>query len=562
MNALIVDLFAGGGGASTGIEWALGRSPDLGINHSWDALKNHSLNHPDTAHLVDDIRDVDPLAATRGEPVDLLWASPDCRHFSAAKGGKPCNPKIRTLPWEVTKWVRAVRPRLICVENVPAMQTWGPLHEDHDHGCASTAQLENDEKAFEACTSKTCRFSKPIKARAGETWREWIQAFRDQGYEVAWWTLEAHRYGAPTSRKRLFVVARRDGVEPVCPAPTHGEGLEPVRTAAGCIDWDDLGESIFDENGNTRHAPATLRRIATGVMRYIVEAKQPFIVGVGGRAAQTGDGLKPVTEPLNTTTTKNDRCLVVPTLVQTGYGERPGQAPRALNIQKPLGTIVGCGQKHALVAAFLAKHYGHGATRMGGWPGGQDLGRPIGTVTTTDHHSVVAASLIRTDNTSDGRLRGLASPDEPLRTLTTSTGQTLVAAFLNTYYGNATDRDPREPLATQTTKHRHAVVTVEIDGVTYAIVDIRMRMLKPPELKLAQGFPASYRLEGTQKLQVALIGNSVPPQLAEAVVRANTPRRPAKLRPDRRIAGVAFAGQGRLFPGDVRVTRALLEGVA
>jgi DNA (cytosine-5)-methyltransferase 1 len=524
---MVIDLFAGGGGASKGIAWALGRSPDLAINHNLDALRIHELNHPETRHLVDDIRDVSPIAATRGRPVELLWASPDCRHFSPAKGGKPCNPKIRTLPWEVMRWAREVKPRLICVENVPAMQTWGPLHEDHGHGCTSTSELEHDEEAFERCTTKHCHFSKPIKELAGTTWREWIAALEAEGYIVRYWVLTASHFGAPTSRKRLVVVARRDGVEPVCPPRTHGEGLLPERTAAECIDWSDLGESIFDEDGNTRHAPATLRRIATGVMRYVVEAKKPFIVGVGGRAAQTGDGCKPVDAPLNTITTKIDRCLVVPTLVQTGYGERVGQEPRALDIQKPLGTIVAGGCKHALVAAFLAKHYGHGPGRTGGWPGGAPLDRPMGTVTTQDHHSVVAASLAKLYGTNEAG----APADAPLGTITAGgMKHGIVAAFLSTYYGQSVGQAVDAPMATQTTKHRHAVVTVEIDGVTYAIVDIRMRMLKASELKLAQGLPESYRLEGTEKLKVALIGNSVPPQLAQAIVAANTAPRPALVR--------------------------------
>lgn len=526
-RGLVVDLFAGGGGASTGIEWALGRSPDLALNHSLDAIRNHALNHPETAHLRDDIRQVDPFLATRGQPVDLLWASPDCRHFSPAKGAKPCNPKVRTLPWEVTRWARDVKPRLICVENVPAMQTWGPLHDDHTNGCTSTADLELDEEAFEKCTTKRCHFAKPIKSRAGDTWREWIAAFEAEGYQVAWWTLRADHFGAPTSRKRLFVVARRDGIAPACPKPTHGDGLLPVRTAAECIDWEDLGESIFDEEGNTHHATATLRRIATGVMRFVVEAAKPFIVGVGGRSAQTGDGIFSVDEPLNTVTTKNDRCIVVPTLIQSGYGERAGQAPRVLDIQKPMATIVAGGVKARLVSAFLAKHYGHGPSRTGGWPGGASLEKPVGTLTTQDHHSLVAASLEKFYGTAGG-----AAADQPLGTVTAGGGKhALVAAFLSTYYGQSVGRAVDEPMATITTKDRHAVVTVEIDGVTYAIVDIRMRMLKPHELKLAQGFPPSYRLEGSQKLQVALIGNSVPPQFAEAHVRANTTARPWKASP-------------------------------
>lgn len=532
MTGLIVDLFAGGGGASTGIEWALGRSPDEVLNHLWDALRNHALNHPGSRHHVDDIRTAVPLHITRGEPVDLLWASPDCRDFSRAKGGKPCHPKVRSLAWEIVRWARETRPRCICMENVREMRGWGPLYEDHNNGCLCTTQPEDACPKGCPCRAAKCHFNTRIPELEGTTWREWIAAFEELGYQVgrddegeAGWILKACDQGAPTTRERLFIVARLDAV-PVCPMPTHGPGRErPYRTAAECIDWDDLGESIFDEHdGNTRHATATLRRIATGVMRYVVEAQQPFIVTCNhGKAGFRGQG---VDEPFKTITASHDaHGLVVPTLVHLGNGERPGQAPRIYDIQRPLGTVVAGGKKHALVAAFLAKHYGHGPSRKGGWPGGASLEKPIGTLTTQDHHGLVAAHLIRTDMQSDGRLRGLASPDEPLKTVTTGGGQALVAAFLSTYYGQSVGQPVDAPMGTQTTKHRHAVVTVEIDGVTYAIVDIRMRMLKPSELKRAQGFPASYRLEGSQKLQVKLIGNSVPPQLAEAVVRANTPGR-------------------------------------
>lgn len=455
---LIVDLFAGGGGASTGIERALGRSPDHALNHSWDALRVHALNHPTTKHHVDDVRQAVPLVLTGGQPVDVLWASPDCRHFSRAKGGKPCHPEVRSLPWEVVRWARETRPRLIAMENVPEMRSWGPLDED----------------------------GRPIEAQKGETFAEWIAAFEALGYHVgrdddgqAGWKLRACDYGAPTTRERLFIVARRDA-KPVRPEPTHGPGRSsPWRTAAECIDWSDLGESIFDPvTGATRHAEATLRRIATGVMRYVVNAKRPF-------------------------------------LIQTGYGERAGQTPRTYSVDAPHPTVVAGGVKTALVSAFLAKHYG-GVV-------GHPVTRPLGTVTTIDHHALVAAHLTRTDNTSDGRLRGLASADEPLTTVTTSKGHAVVAAFLSTYYGQSVGQPVDAPMGTQTTKHRHAAVCVVIDGVSYAIVDIRMRMLRASELKLAQGFPADYRLDGPQRLQVKLIGNSVPPQLAEAVVRANTP---------------------------------------
>ncbi len=513
MSGLIVDLFAGGGGASAGIELALGRAPDIALNHSWDALRNHALNHPDTRHMVDDIRDVIPLVATAGEPIDLLWASPDCRDFSRAKGGKPCHPKVRSLAWEITKWARDTRPRVICMENVREMLGWGPLYDEHSPGCACTAR-DGDVCELACKCRKGCVYNTRIPELEGTTWAAWIAEFEALGYKVAWWVLKACDYGAPTTRERLIIVARLDAA-PVKPVPTHGPGRLPYRTAAECIDWSDLGESIFDENGNTRHAPATLRRIATGVMRYVVNAKQPFIVTCNhGKPGFRGQG---VDEPFKTITASHDaHGLVVPTLVQTGYGERAGQAPRVLDVGKPLGTVVAGGAKHALVSAFLAKHYG-GVV-------GHEATRPLGTVTATDHHSVVAAHLTKFYGTSTG-----SSATDPCPTVSAQAGgghMGLVAAFLSTYYGQSVGQPVDAPMGTQTTKHRHAVVTVEIDGVTYAIVDIRMRMLKPPELKLAQGFPADYLLEGSQKLQVKLIGNSVPPQLAAAVVAANVTTSP------------------------------------
>ena len=438
---LVVDLFAGGGGASTGIFWALDRHPDVALNHSYDALRNHALNHPTTRHVVDDIRKAVPLLVTRGAPVDVLWASPDCRHFSRAKGGKPCHPKTRSLPWEIVEWARQTSPRLIAMENVREMQGWGPLNAEHSNGCQGDGELDMDHESFVAALdrcAKGCTFARPIPELAGSTWREWIAALGGAGYVVRWWVLKACDYGSPTTRERLFIVCRRDGVEPVKPEPTHGPGRPlPYRTAAECIDWGDLGRSIFGADGNTRHAAATLRRVAAGVVRFVVQAaRRPF-------------------------------------LADARNGERAGQG--------------------ALVSAFIAKHYtdvvGHPPTR------------PLGTITTKDHHGLVVVDL-------EPRAAGEAVDR--------------VAAFVSTYYGQSVGRAADEPLGTITTKERHALVTVTIDGESYAIVDIRMRMLKPSELKLAQGFPASYRLDGSAKLQTKLIGNSVPPQLAAAVVRANT----------------------------------------
>jgi DNA (cytosine-5)-methyltransferase 1 len=454
----VVDLFAGGGGASHGIRSALGVSPLVAINHDPHAIAMHTLNHPETEHYLASVYDVAPLAAARGRTVDLLWASPDCTHHSRAKGGKPRDKGLRALAWVVVDWARDVRPRTIALENVPEFQTWGPLGED----------------------------GQPIKARAGEDFRRFVAALEALGYRVEWRVLCAADYGAPTSRRRLFLIARCDGLPLEWPSPTHGPGRIPHRVAAECIDFDDLCPSIFDRKRPL--APATLARIAEGVRRYVLGARRPFLLCLthGGR-------LEPIDSPLRTTTTANrgERALVVPSLVQSGYGERAGQAPRVLDIRAPLGTVVSGGSKHALVAAFLAKHYG-GVV-------GHGVDRPIGTITETDHHALVAANL-------SPAAHGHAS---------------LVAAFLARYHGTGGQWAALDaPAPCVTAREGLALVTVDIDGETWVLSDIGMRMLRPRELARAQGFPDSYQLIGSKGDQVARIGNSVVPQLAEAIARS------------------------------------------
>jgi DNA (cytosine-5)-methyltransferase 1 len=444
VRELIVDSFAGGGGASTGIEWALGRSPDIAINHDPEAVAMHAVNHPATRHYCEDVWQVDPVEATGGKPVGLAWFSPDCTHFSKAKGGKPRSKKIRGLAWIVYRWAKAVRPRVICLENVEEFADWGPLLED----------------------------GRPCPIRRGMTFRRWWRQLENLGYTLDARELRACDYGAPTSRKRLFVIARCDGQPIQWPEPTHGYGLQAYRTAAECIDWDIPCPSIFDRPKPL--ADATLRRVAAGVMRYVVNARQPFLVmSLDHQSSGPTGGLAGADEPVTTITAKARHCLISPTLIQTGYGERPGQAPRVPGLDKPLGTCVS-GQKHALVAAFLAKHYG-GVV-------GQRMDQTLGTITAKDHHS-------------------------------------LVTAFLLKYYGTNQDPRLREPLHTITSKDRFGLVTVH--GEPHYIADIGMRMLQPPELFKAQGFPDSVQLIGTKTSQVRLCGNSVSPPVAEAIVRAN-----------------------------------------
>lgn len=537
---LVIDLFAGGGGASTGIEQAIGRAVDIAINHDPEAISLHQANHPQTRHFVSDVFEVDPVKVTDGQPVGLLWASPDCKHFSKAKGGQPVSKKIRSLAWVVCKWAKAVRPRVICLENVEEFQTWGPLSAD----------------------------GRPCPERKGKTFKRWVSSLQGMGYAVEWCEMRACDYGAPTIRKRLFLVARCDGQPILWPAATHAapaslpakaKKLKPWRTAAECIDWSIAAPSIFERKKPL--AEATCRRIVKGIMRYVVEAAEPFIVGLahGEHTQRAGSRSYGIDEPVRTIHAGGgNHALCVPTLIQTGYGEREGQAPRALDLHKPIGTLVGS-QKHALVSAFLAKHY-TGVV-------GSDMADPVATVTSVDHHSLVTANLIHLGHgegkaggkrfshgirdvtdplntvTASGAAAGLVTATmvtidnqssngghtaitEPLKTTVTENRHALVKAFLVAYYG--VDQDPglREPMHTVTTRDRFGLVTIH--GTEYAIVDIGLRMLTPRELYRAQGFPESYAIDFgadgrplTKTAQVRMCGNSVCPPMSKAIVGAN-----------------------------------------
>lgn len=448
---LIVDSFAGGGGASLGIEWALDRSPDIAINHDAEAIAVHAANHPSTRHFREDVWRVDPMTATKGRPVGLMWLSPDCKHFSKAKGGTPVEKRIRGLAWIAVHWAKTVKPRVIVLENVEEFADWGPVGAD----------------------------GRPDPLRKGRTFRQFVGRLRGLGYDVDWQQMVASEYGAPTIRRRLFLVARCDGQPIVWPAPTHGHGLQPFRTAAECIDWSLPCPSIFERDRPL--ADNTMKRVAAGIQRFVVGSAQPFIVPLRG-TSEAHHSVHSIRSPLATVSAQgNHHGLVVPTLIQTGYGERPGQAPRVPGLHKPLGTCVD-GQKHALVAAFLAKHYG-GVV-------GTDLRVPIGTVTSQDHHSLVCALLVKFY--SEGGQ--WARCDEPMHTIPT--------------------------------KDRMGLVTVGVEQ--YRIVDVGLRMLQPRELARAHAFPDSYVLERgaygeaiTKTAQVRLIGNSVVPLNAQAIVRAN-----------------------------------------
>ncbi|PJO24888.1 DNA cytosine methyltransferase [Burkholderia glumae] len=596
-SELIVDNFAGGGGASTGLERAFGRPVDIAINHDDEALAMHAANHPRTAHYCESVFDVDPIAITDNRPVGLVWLSPDCKHFSKAKGGKPVSKKIRGLAWIALRWAATVKPRVIMLENVEEFVTWGPLGAD----------------------------GRPCPKRRGRTFRSFVNALQRQGYTVDHRELRACDFGAPTIRKRFFLVARRDGLPIVWPTPTHGDPkgaavragkLAPWRTAADCIDWTIPCPSIFERERPLKDA--TMRRIARGIMKFVVNSADPFIVkfaqnstgqaldepahtvmagaarfGVvvptvmhithqgDDRTRPAGAPLATITTakrgeqalvaatlvkhnfgdtpcqaadaPLHTVTTQANRFgVVAATLVQTGYGERPGQAPRAPGLDKPLGTVVAGGAKHAVVAAFLAKHYG------GHESPGAPLDKPASTITTQDHHHLVTAQLVGCGGrAAQSRPRDAGEPaatitskadtamavshlvklrgtcrdgariDEPLHTISAGgTHHAEVRAFLVKYYGTADGAPLSEPLHTVPTHDRFGLVTIR--GEDYAIVDIGMRMLTPRELARAQGFPDSYVLapevDGrplSKSSQVRMIGNSVCPDVAEALIRAN-----------------------------------------
>ncbi|MDH0894261.1 MULTISPECIES: DNA cytosine methyltransferase [unclassified Pseudomonas] len=491
-GGLVIDNFAGGGGASTGIEMALGRPVDIAINHDPEAIAMHEINHPHTKHYCESVWEVDPREITQGRPVDLAWFSPDCKHFSKAKGGKPVKKEIRGLAWVAIRYAATVRPRVIMLENVEEFVTWGPLAD-----------------------------GRPCPKNKGRTFNSFVNALRRHGYQVEWRELRANQYGAATIRKRLFLIARCDGLPIVWPEASHlpasspevkAKQVKPQRLAADIIDWSLPCPSIF-----TRKRPlaeATLRRIARGIQRYVLDTAEPFLVKVNhGYDYFRG---QPLDEPLQTITSKLGTGIVVPTLVQLGYGEREGQAPRAPGLQKPLGTIVAGGGKHGLVAAFLAKHYGGNYTGPGA-----PLSAPAPTVTTVDHNAVVTSHLVKLRNNCIGQ-----DVREPIHTLTTGGHMGEVRAFLLKYYDTAVGQGLGEPLHTITTKHRLGLVLVK--GEPYQIVDIGMRMLEPHELYAAQGFPAEYIHDHTltnpklsKASQVRMCGNSVCPPVAAALVRAN-----------------------------------------
>lgn len=538
---LVVDNFAGGGGASTGIELATGYSVDIAINHDPEAIKMHRANHPYTKHYCEDVWQVDPVAACKGHPVGLAWFSPDCKHFSKAKGGKPKDKFIRGLAWVACRWAGLVRPRVIMLENVEEFKTWGPLNRGHH----------------------------PIKSKQGKTFEKFVQQLTDLGYEVQFKELVAADYGAPTMRKRFFMIARCDGKPIVWPDPTHAPAdseavkaglLKPYVGAYTQLDFSLPCPSIFDTSEEIKEkygiravrplAPKTMERIARGLKKFVLENPEPFIIqcnhsgerkpndirdpmptitgkhGYGivepymvqiGQTGFTADRSKDVREPLTTIVSKNEHCLISPTLIQY-HSETADKSVRGQSIKDPIMTV-DSSNRYGLVTSFLHKYYD------GGYKGaGESIEKPLPTVTAWDHNSVVTANLIQMNNHCDGR-----DIREPIPTITAGDGHFgEVRAFLVKYYGQGTGQDIKEPLDTVTSRDRFGLVTIE--GVDYQIVDIGLRMLEPRELYGCQGFPDDYIIDHDytgktypRSEQVRRCGNAVCPPIPAALVRANLP---------------------------------------
>ncbi|MEN4407969.1 DNA cytosine methyltransferase [Enterobacter hormaechei subsp. xiangfangensis] len=652
MREIIVDNFAGGGVASTGIEMAIGRSVDIAINHDPNAVAMHTTNHPDTLHYCESVFDVNPQLATAGRPVGLAWFSPDCRHFSKAKGSKPVEKEIRGLAWIVIRWALAVRPRVMMLENVEEFKTWGPLIVSADGGQRPDPERAGETfEAFCGMLSGGIPAGHPALVECCEFLGIAADGMQAQqlvaglGYAVDYRELRACDFGAPTIRKRFFMVMRCDGVPVTWPEVTHADPkspavqagkLAPWRTAAECIDWSIAAPSIFGRKKPL--AENTLKRIARGIQRFVLDNPTPFIVkcnhtstrsgydcfrgqslneplqtitkkhgyaiavphltkfrtgatgqevtepvptitaGTSKRPGGNGHALgmveaaltpflagnggseyqakpRPLEKPAHTILKQSRACvvapviarqfgastghradepsatitaggggksqLVMPTLIQMGYGERPGQEPRVLQLDNPLGTVTAGGNKFATVSAFLAKHYG------GNYQGaGVDMDEPMHSVTTVDHHAAVTSHLVKLRGTCrDGQ-----RTDQPMPTITaggTHVGEVKTMLAVDGY----DEQRAKQALAfLREYCGPDSTGLVTLDGVVYRIVDIGMRMLQPHELYRAQGFPEWYIIDQdfrgvkyAKDKQVARCGNAVPPPFAEALVRANLP---------------------------------------
>lgn len=582
LEEIIVDNFAGGGGASTGIELATGRPVTIAINHDPDAILMHKTNHPFTEHYQASVWDVDPREVSKGRPVGLAWFSPDCKHFSKAKGGKPVDKNIRGLAWIVLRWAGTVRPRVIILENVEEFQTWGPVRKGH-----------------------------PVKSKAGQTFHKWLSQLEALGYAVEWRELVAADYGAPTTRKRFFLVARCDGAPIVWPEPTHApagsrEVLEgrkkPWRSAAEIIDWSLPCPSIFDTREQIREKyglsaqrplrPNTMRRVIRGVDKFAIKNPEPFLVvvnhvgdfrgqdaaaplqtvtakhgygvaspvmapltmhnnenatgtgitepvntitssGAGGHQmvitptlaaiGQTGGGERgrKITEPTHTQVSKAEECLVAAAMIQ--YHTEQTERVRGQGLADPLMTI-DASNRYGLAAATLVKYYGNDRH-------GQKTRDPLHTVTAKDREGLATTHLVKMKGTNLG-----GPMSEPVQTITAGGGHfgVVTTTVVKAEPGADLKHWPeiRDLLNTYCgyTLGPEDVILFEIGGAAYFMADIGLRMLTPRELYMANGFPRDYKIERDytgkeypKTKQVARCGNAVPPPFATALVRANLP---------------------------------------
>lgn len=516
---LIVDNFAGGGGASTGIELATGYSVDIAINHDPEAIKMHKANHPNTKHYCENVWAVDPVKACDGHPVGLAWFSPDCKHFSKAKGGKPKDKNIRGLAWVACRWAGLVRPRVIMLENVEEFKTWGPLNRGHH----------------------------PIKSKQGKTFEKFVQQLNDLGYEVQFKELIAADYGAPTMRKRFFMIARCDGKPIVWPEPTHAPAdseevkaglLKPYVGAYTQIDFSRPCPSIFDTSEEIKEkygiravrplAQKTMDRIARGLKKFVLDNPEPFIIQCNHGGERRPNDIR---EPMPTITGKHGYGIVEPYMVQ--IGQTGFSKDRSKDVREPLTTIVSKNE-HCLISPTLIQYHSETAQ---GEVRGQTIKDPIMTVDGSNRYGLVASFLSKFYKSGTGQdLR------EPLHTITTSPGHFgEVRAFLMKYYGQGVGQDIKEPLDTVTSRDRFGLVTIK--GVDYRIVDIGLRMLEPRELYGCQGFPDDYIIDHDytgktypRSEQVRRCGNAVCPPIPAALVRANLPELcVAKRTPNMRI---------------------------
>ncbi|MDC8832804.1 DNA cytosine methyltransferase [Alteromonas gilva] len=531
---IVADNFCGGGGASEGIFLGTGRHVDIAINHDIDAIKMHQINHPNSKHYNESVWEVDPREAANGRPVALVWLSPDCKHFSKALGGVPVKKEIRGLAWVAVRWAATVRPRVIMLENVEEFKTWGPV-------------LEN---------------GRPCPVNKGKTFKSFVNALKRQGYSVEWRELRACDYGAPTIRKRLFLIARCDGAAIKWPRPTHGDPksdcvakgrLLPWRTSAECIDWSIECNSVL---GRKRMlAFNTLRRIAKGVQRYVIDSDDPFIIKVN-HSSEDFRG-QDINSPLQTITSKNGWGVVTPFITEHANAS----SQRNMPIDEPLRTICAGvkGGHFGIVTPFVARQFGNSV--------GHKIDEPSGTVTAGGggKSQLVSAHVVK----FRGQCTGHGAKD-PFHTITAG-GNHLgeVRSCILKYYGPNVGQSVNGPLHTVTTKDRFAKVDAEIQveqltddqrysawwiarimdyagtepdyvyphprrqfvrAVNGILIDIGMRMFEPRELFRAQGFRDSYVIDVdkdgrkiSKAKQVARCGNAVPPVFSEALVRVNLP---------------------------------------